>query len=178
MLAHNSVHPSWLVCFINSIVPDRVSGVRFVPSANENTLSVEWSRPRSDTPILYYEIRSRQRDQSWQGPVTATTEMVNLRRNVVPLASYGVQVRAVSAIGAGPYSREEILEGFLQHLHKCTHISCTQAHMMNTWPTQVHTRNNECVQQIPFCVIHAPCSYKCIVSVETCFCTDIVSIHS
>ena len=95
--------------------PDQVRGVRFVSSANKNTLFVEWSRPQSDAPILHYEIRSRQRDQPWQGPVTATTEMVNLRRNVVPLASYGVQVRAVSVIGAGPYSREEILEGFLQH---------------------------------------------------------------
>ena len=92
-------------------VPNRVRGVRFVPSANENSLSVEWSRPQSDTPILYYEIRSRQLGHSWQGPIRATTEMVTIRASLVPSASYGVQVRAVSAIGAGLYSRETSFEG-------------------------------------------------------------------
>ena len=115
---------------IHSTVPDQVSGVRFVPSTSENTLSVEWSRPQSDAPILYYEIRSRRLGHSWQGPIRATTEMVTIRSSLVPSASYGVQVRAVSAIGVGPYSREETLEGF-SHLHTCTHITCTQAHMMN-----------------------------------------------
>ena len=94
---------------MHSAVPDRVSGVRFVPSPVENSLSVEWSRPQSDAPILYYEIRFRRRGHSWQGPVNATTEMVTIRTSLVPSASYGVQVRAVSAIGAGPYSREETI---------------------------------------------------------------------
>ena len=106
--------------------PDQVSGVRFILSANENTLSVEWSRPESDAPILYYEIRYRQLGHSWQGPVRATTEMVTIQSSLVPSASYGVQVRAVSAIGAGPYSSEEIGRGLLQRLHVYTHISCTQ----------------------------------------------------
>ena len=114
--------------FMHSAVPDRVPGVRFVPSANENTLSVEWSRPQSDAPILYYEIRSRQRGYSWRRPFRATTEMVTIRSSLVPSASYGVQVRAVSAIGAGPYSREEILEGLCQHLHMCTCISDAHKH--------------------------------------------------
>ena len=115
---------------MHSAVPDRVRGVRFLPSANENTLSVEWSRPRSDAPILYYEIRSRQRGHSWQGPIRATTEMVTILTSLVRSASYGVQVRAVSAIGAGPYSREVILEGLLQYTytHVCMHFRCTQAH--------------------------------------------------
>ena len=123
------------MCFINSIVPDQVSGVRFVPSANENTLSVEWSTPQSDAPILYYEIRSRRLGLSWQGPVRATTEMVTIRTNLVPLASYGVQVRAVSAIGVGPYSREEILAGLCQHLHVYMHFISTQTH------NHTHTNN-------------------------------------
>ena len=98
---------SAIVC-MHSAVPDQVSGVRFVPSRVENSLSVEWSRPQSDAPILHYEIRYRQRSHSWQGPVKATTEMVTL-----PSASYGVQVRAVSEIGEGPYSNETILQGLI-----------------------------------------------------------------
>ena len=116
------------VRFINSIVPDQVSGVRFVPSITENSLSVEWRRPQSDAPILYYEIRSRRLGLSWQGPVTSTTKMVTIRTSLVPSASYGVQVRVVSAIGAGPYSREEILAGFCQDLHVYMHFICTQTH--------------------------------------------------
>ena len=113
------------MCFINSIVPDQVSGVRFVPSVIENTLSVEWSRPQSDAPILHYETRARRLGLTWQGPVTSTTEMVTIRSSLVPSASYGVQVRAVSAIGAGQYSREVILGALL--LYFC--YTCTHAHI-------------------------------------------------
>ena len=93
-----------------SAEPDQVSGVRFVPSANENTLSVEWSRPQSDAPLLHYEMRYRWLGQPWQGPVTATTEMASIRSSLLPSASYGVQVRAVSAIGEGQYSSEETIK--------------------------------------------------------------------
>ena len=97
---------------MHSAVPDPVSGVRFVSSSPiENTLSVEWSSPESDAPILYYEIRSRRLGHTWQGPIRATTEMVTIRSSLIAMNSYGVQVRAVSAIGAGLYSREEILNG-------------------------------------------------------------------
>ena len=78
----------------------------------------------SDTPILYYEIWSRRVGHSWQGPVNATTEMANIQRSLSPSASYGVQVRAVSAIGAGPYSREEILESLFQNLHIAYFLGC------------------------------------------------------
>ena len=96
-----------------------MSGVRFLPSPDEDTLSVEWNRPHSDAPILHYEIRYRQQTggSSWQGPVTATTEAVTLH-SLVPSASYGVQIRAVSRIGAGRYSSEVSLRGYL---HKQTH---------------------------------------------------------
>ena len=96
-------------------VPDQVSGVRFVPSANKNSLSVEWSRPQSDVRILRYEIqyRSYTGSRSWQGPVNATTESKTLRISLIPSASYGVQVRAVSAIGIGLYSRERTVKSLL-----------------------------------------------------------------
>ena len=100
--------------------PDQVSGVRFVPSTVKNTLFVEWSGPQSDAPILYYEIQSRQHGHSWQGPINATTKMVTIRRSLLTANSYGVRVRAVSAIGAGPYSIEEILAGLCHRLHICT----------------------------------------------------------
>ena len=119
---------SWLCCpftytIIHSAVPDQVSGVRFTPSTMENSLSVEWSRPQSDAPILHYEIwyRLHTGRRTWQGPIRATTEMGRIRSAVVPSASYGVQVRAVSAIGDGPYSREEIVRGLLQRFHANTH---------------------------------------------------------
>ena len=97
---------------MHSAVPDQVSGVRFVPSPDENSLSVEWSRPQSDAPILYYEVqyRSHTGNRSWQGPVNATEESVTLRSRLAPSVLYGVQVRAVSAIGVGPYSSEEKLK--------------------------------------------------------------------
>ena len=92
-------------------IPGQVSGVRFVTSTMKNTLSVEWSRPQSDTSILYYEFRYRRRGHAWQGPIRATTETATLHGSWIH--SLGVQVKAVSAIGAGPYNREEILTGLL-----------------------------------------------------------------
>ena len=110
---------------MHSAVPDQVSGVRFLPSANENTLSVEWSRPQSDAPILYYEIRSRQLGHSWQGTINATTEMVTLQRSLEPMNSYGIQVRAVSKIGKGPYSSETVLQGLFFCTYKCNTYTTT-----------------------------------------------------
>ena len=95
-----------------SAVPAPVSGVRYLPSPDENTLSVEWNRPHSDAPILHYEIRYRYHtgSSSWQGPVNAIPETVTVWIILVTSTSYGVQVRAVSAIGKGPYSSEETIK--------------------------------------------------------------------
>ena len=100
------------IVIMHSAVPDQVRGVRFGPSPNNKSLSVEWNEPRSDTPILYYEIqyRSHTGRRSWQGPVNVTTESVTIQSSLVPSTSYGVQVRAVSAIGVGPYSSEETVK--------------------------------------------------------------------
>ena len=146
LIAHNQqcTHSHCL----HSAAPDQVSGVRFVPSTNENSLSVEWSRPRSDVPILYYEVRYRSHtgSRSWQGPVRATAESVTLRIIMVPSASYGVQVRAVSAIGKGPYSREETVKRLLQHIHMCTHMYThihTHKHIYtDTQHAHVHTHTH------------------------------------
>ena len=133
----------------HSTVPDQVSGVIFVSSTIENTLSMEWSRPQSDTPILYYEIRYRLHAgrRTWQGPIRATTEMVTIQSSLVPLNSYGVQVRAVSAIGAGPYSREVVLEGLFQCTYPCVH-----AFNMHT-NAHTHT-NNGCAISTLGHVVH------------------------
>ena len=148
--------------FMYSAVPDQVSGVSFIPSANENTLSVEWNRPQSDTPILHYEIQYRRRGHSWQGPIRATAEMVTIRTSLVSSASYGVQVRAVSAIGAGPYSREVILGGFCHHLHMCTCISYAHKH------TIIHAQTmNDCTS---FTLGHVVCVYLGLFSTWMCFC--------
>ena len=134
---------------VPSAVPHQVSGVRFVPSPDEYSLSVEWRRPQSGAPILYYEIRYRHHTdrRSWQGPVTATTETVTLRIRLVPSASYGVQVRAVSAIGAGLYSREETVKCSFQHVqytytHTHTHMHThTKTHRYTTHVyTSIHTQ--------------------------------------
>ena len=120
---------------IHSVAPDQVSGVRFVPSPGGNSLSVEWSRPQSDVPILYYEMQYRRHtgSRTWLGPVNVTTESVTLRSSLVPSASYGVQVRAVSAIGAGPYSSEETIKRSFQHVqytytHTHTHTHTYKKH--------------------------------------------------
>ena len=100
-----------------SAVPDQVSGVRFVHSPDEYSLSVEWSRPQSDVSILHYEMQYRRHTvrRSWQGPVNVTTESASLRVSLVNSASYSVRVRAVSAIGKGPYSSEEMVKSLFQH---------------------------------------------------------------
>ena len=115
---------------MHSAVPDQVNGVRFVPSSYKNSLSVEWSRPQSDVPILYYEtwFRRHTGSRSWQGPVNTTTESITLRTSLVPSGSYGVQVRAVSAIGEGQYSSEETVKCLFLHTPKHTHTlahACT-----------------------------------------------------
>ena len=87
--------------------------MRFVPDPYKNSLSVEWSRPQSDVPILYYKIRFdrlRAGRRSRQGTVNATTESVTLRIRLEPSGLYGVQVKAVSSIGKGPYSSEETVK--------------------------------------------------------------------
>ena len=86
--------------------------MRFLTSLDENTLSVEWNRPHSDAPILHYEIQYRYRtgSSSWQGPVNAIPETVTVYIILVTSTSYGVQVRAVSAIGKGRYSSEETMK--------------------------------------------------------------------
>ena len=123
---------------MHSAVPHRVRKVRFVPSPDGNSLSVEWRRPQSDVPILYYEIRYRSDTdkRSWQGPVSATTETVTLRTSLVPSASYGVQVRAVSAIGKGRYSREETVKRLFQR------TAHTYPHNMHY--TCIHTHHGVC----------------------------------
>ena len=137
---------------MHSAVPDRVSGVRFVPSPGESSLSVKWSRPQSGAPILYYEIRFRSNagSRSWLGPVNATTESVTLRSRLVPSVLYGVQVRAVSAIGAGPYSSEETVKSLLQHTYTCTNTH-THAH------THTHTHT-------PHIQMHKHCLCLCAVA--------------
>ena len=119
------------IIIMHSAVPDKVRGVRFGPPPNNKSLSVEWSRPQSDARILYYEIRYRSHtgSRSWQGPVTVTTEMVTIRSSLISSASYGVQVRAVSAIGAGPYSSEETVKGWFQHTHTHAHKH-THTHLL------------------------------------------------
>ena len=89
-----------------------MSGVRFLPSPDENTLSVEWNRPHSDAPILHYEIRYRYHTGSFslQGPLNAIPETVTVQIILVTLTSYGVQVRTVSAFGKGPYCSEETMK--------------------------------------------------------------------
>ena len=89
-----------------------MSGVRFFPSPDENTLSVEWDRPHSDAPILHYEIRNLYHTGSFslQRPLNAIPETVTVQIILVTSTSYGVQVRAVSAIGKGPYSSEETMK--------------------------------------------------------------------
>ena len=141
---------------VHSAVPDRVSGVRFVPSTNESSLSVEWSRPQSDAPILYYEIRYRGHigRRSWQGPVNATTESASLRVSLVNSASYGVRVRAVSAIGEGPYSIEETVKSLFQHTHTHTH---TRTYMH----THKHTHTHYICKYTS--IIASVCSYSAFI---------------
>ena len=145
---------------MHSAVPDRVRRLRFVPSTNGNTLSVEWSRPQSDVPILYYEVQYRSHTGSrfWQGPVRATAETVTLRGNLVPSATYGVQVRAVSAIGEGPYSREETVKRLFKHTH--THVY-THTHTHTYTHTHTHTHKHTHTQAHTHIYIHRHATCTC-----------------
>ena len=164
---------------MHSAVPDRVSGVRFVPSTNESSLSVEWSRPQSDVSILYYEMqyRSHTGRRSWQGPVNTTTESATLRVSLVPSASYGVRVRAVSAIGEGPYSSEETVKSLFQHTHTHTHTQ-THTHIHAHAQTHTHTTYANTQALLRQCAVT---QHSLLCDVCSCCCngpSTSVSIHS
>ena len=151
---------------MHSAVPDRVSGVRFVPSPDEYFLSVEWSRPQSGAPILYYEMQYRGHTggRSWQGPVNVTTESVTLQVRLVISASYGVRVRAVSAIGEGPYSSEDTVKSLFQHtyihMHTCTHTH-THTHRHTTY-TNAQTLFASVCSCLAYSLVCDKCSCYCI----------------
>ena len=127
---------------LHSAVPAQVSGVRFVPS-DKGYLSLEWSKPQSDVSNLYYEIRFRHYSDpsSWQGPINATKESVTLQIRLKSSAPYGVQVRAVSEIGAGPYSSEETVKCLFPHTHMHVHTRThvTRTHTRHTHTSHMHT---------------------------------------
>ena len=66
-------------------------------------LTVTWTAPQSDYSIIKYQIQYRRSDAtSWSTKdVTSTSTTL---KNLTAGTSYQVQVRAISDIGAGPYS--------------------------------------------------------------------------
>ena len=73
-----------------------------VARSGRPALTVTWTAPQSDRPITKYQVQYRRSGTAWhtKDVLSTSTTLVYL----VAGTSYQVQVRAVSDVGAGPYS--------------------------------------------------------------------------
>ena len=80
------------------------------------TLTITWTRPSSELPITHYEVEYKE-DNVVQPIVRADNELVVIRGTVG--RTYSVRVRAVSAVGTGPWSKsdERELKATFCHIH-------------------------------------------------------------
>ena len=107
---------------IHYIVPSKVGPPTLtkVVRSGRPALIVTWTAPQSDRPITRYQVQYRRSGTtSWitKEVTTRSTTMENLSAGT----SYQVQVRAVSDVGAGPYSdvRTQIVHGGIYECHNC-----------------------------------------------------------
>ena len=70
-------------------------------------LSVTWTTPQSDVPISQYQVEYRRNGTNWRAasPVSPGSTTSTLLETLDAGTVYEVRIRAVSAIGKGPWSR-------------------------------------------------------------------------
>ncbi len=88
-----------------------MTGVAFskATSLGQLALSVSWTTPQSDVPISQYQVEYRRRGTNWRAssPVSPGSATSTLLEALDAGTVYEVRIRAVSAIGNGPWSRAE-----------------------------------------------------------------------
>ena len=75
--------------------------------SRQQTIAVHWKNPSSDVPVSSYEVQYRIQNGPWQTLNISGSSLVNSAHiDVVNLIgkTYEVRVRAISPIGAGPFS--------------------------------------------------------------------------
>ena len=83
------------------------TGVSKAIHSGKPALSVTWTAPESDVTISEYQVQCKKRSTDWKAanlssPGSATSTLLEtLDAGIV----YEVRIRAVSAIGNGPWSR-------------------------------------------------------------------------
>ena len=87
------------------IVPSKVGPLSLTKAARSGrpALTVTWTAPQSDRPITKYQVQYRRSGTtSWirKDVTSRSTTLESLSAGT----NYQVQVRAVSDVGAGPYS--------------------------------------------------------------------------
>ena len=72
-------------------------------------LSVTWTTPQSDVTISQYQVEYKKRSTVWRAasPVSPGSATSTLLEALDGGTVYEVRIRAVSAIGNGPWSRVE-----------------------------------------------------------------------
>ena len=100
---------SWILNIITTlsilyIVPSKVGPPTLTKAARSGrpALTVTWTAPQSDRPITKYQVQYRIGAFSWSTKEVISTSTI--LENLSTGTSYQVQVRAVSGVGAGPYS--------------------------------------------------------------------------
>ena len=73
------------------------------------TLRVTWTTPQSDVAISQYQVEYRRSGTNWRAasPVSQGSTTSTLLEALDAGTVYEVRIRAVSAIGNGPWSRVE-----------------------------------------------------------------------
>ena len=90
--------------------PLKVTGLSVTELGAGGNLNVSWSNPKSDLPITEYEVEYKTNDmEQWSSHSVSPPSNSTLLTGLNAGAGYIVRVRAVSVIGAGAWSEEEIM---------------------------------------------------------------------
>ena len=88
--------------------PSKITSLNATTSMvpRQQTIVVYWKAPSSDVPISSYEVQYHVQNGPWQTLNISGSSLVNSAHiDVVSLGkTYEVRVRAISLIGAGPFS--------------------------------------------------------------------------
>ena len=93
------------VSFFVFTVPSKVGPPTLTKAARSGkpVLTVTWTTPQSDRPITKYQVQYRRSGTTSWSTKDVTSRSITLE-NLPAGTSYQVRVRAVSDVGAGPYS--------------------------------------------------------------------------
>ena len=105
LIYHASIHFTPTLSLSLDPVPSFITALSVSPteSAHRPALSVSWSPPQSDLPILHYTVTYSLRDSGAVTNITTTSTHVLIPELSIG-ATYQVAVTARSALGEGPRS--------------------------------------------------------------------------